>query len=217
MEASRYVLSRYDTTEPITTIKEKTINAISEALDYYGNNAQITANKMFDYILAGQGTDYIAEWYSDLIDMDFVVNKVKYLLKDIAAGNYDKYNQRIRDYTESLIHRTANASQKRNAKNYGIRFALVPQSKEPCGFCYMLASRGFKYSLSTKIKYKNSIHGLGHEHCKCLLLPSNDKDLKVYGYDEEKLKDYYNQARETAGSRAEDIAKELERMGEEIG
>lgn len=61
MEASRYVVSKYDTSEPITTIKEKTINAISEALEFYGNNAQITANKMFDYILAGQGTDYIAE------------------------------------------------------------------------------------------------------------------------------------------------------------
>lgn len=112
--------------------------------------------------------------------------KIGYLLTHIQKGNPADYIKSVEKYTEWLIHRTANESMKKNAEINEIRYALIPTNAEPCGFCYMLAGRGFDYSEKTYEKYKDKDRGLGHINCKCVLLPSAKKNLDVYGADQEK-------------------------------
>ena len=61
----------------------------------------------------------------------------------------------------------------------GMRFARVPTGRETCGWCYMLASRGFGYTSA------QAASAGSHEGCDCLVVPGADGKTVVEGYDPE--------------------------------
>lgn len=76
------------------------------------------------------------------------------------------------------------------AKNKSnVKFARVPTGNETCGFCIMLASRGFVYSS------EDAASGLNHYHsgCDCRVVPSWDKS-SVDGYDPDAYYEQYKEA-----------------------
>ncbi len=60
-----------------------------------------------------------------------------------------------------------------------MRFARVPTGRETCGWCYMLASRGFGYTSA------QAASAGSHEGCDCLVVPGADGETSVEGYDPE--------------------------------
>ena len=60
-----------------------------------------------------------------------------------------------------------------------MRFARVPTGRETCGWCYMLASRGFRYTSA------QAASAGSHEGCDCLVVPGVDGETSVEGYDPE--------------------------------
>ena len=76
------------------------------------------------------------------------------------------------DYAVADAAVTANG----RARTRGIRFARVPQGPS-CGFCIMLASRGFVYATEeTAGEFKKF-----HDHCDCLVL-AGTRGVEVDGY-----------------------------------
>lgn len=71
-------------------------------------------------------------------------------------------------------------------------YARVPSGRETCGFCTMLASRGFVYSSAEKATSY-------HRHCDCIIVPGYP-GLDVEGYNPDALYRQYEQAQKTVNS-----------------
>lgn len=72
------------------------------------------------------------------------------------------------------------------------RYARVPRGAKTCAWCSILASRGWVY-LSRE---SANLHGKGHDHCDCELVPSWKADeAYMEGYDPDALYAQYGEAR----------------------
>lgn len=93
-------------------------------------------------------------------------------------------------------------------KDAGIRFARVPNGPS-CGFCTMLASRGFVYasreSAGAYTKY--------HDDCDCRIV-AGTKDTQVEGYDPEGMYGRYRMCRDTLGT-PDDVWRDWEALPDE--
>ncbi len=61
----------------------------------------------------------------------------------------------------------------------GMRYARVPTGRETCGFCLMLASRGFAYRTRESAGWDRRFH----DGCDCKVVPGIDGVTRVPGYD----------------------------------
>lgn len=102
-----------------------------------------------------------------------------------------------------------NARRAEDAKE-GMRFARVPTGRETCGFCVMLASRGFAYTTREDAGDAGARYNAFHYHCDCVVVPGNE-GTRVEGYDPEWYRQVYEDAQRTCGSSdARDICREIE-------
>ena len=100
----------------------------------------------------------------------------------------------------------------------GISYARVPTGKETCGFCLMLASRGFDYKSRESAGYTRVAFNRFHDRCDCRVV-AGDSTTVVEGYDPDWLYDAYLDARETVnpegirasmpGAEASDVNKRI--------
>lgn len=102
-----------------------------------------------------------------------------------------------------------NARRDADAKE-GMRFARVPTGRETCGFCVMLASRGFAYTTRQDAGDAGARYNAFHYHCDCVVVPGNE-GTRVKGYDPEWYRQVYEDAQRTCNSSdARDICREIE-------
>ena len=87
-----------------------------------------------------------------------------------VVSSYAGYNIR-QSYTNTLMASAARDKVKP-------KFARVPQGAETCGFCMMLASRGFEYANG-----KNGERVHNHANCDCIYVASWAGNPKADGYD----------------------------------
>lgn len=111
------------------------------------------------------------------------------------------------------VKRTANRTMNRNCERDGVRYARVPTGAETCGFCIMLASRGFVYASA------RSAGELDHYHrsCDCKVVPGFPGVTEVEGYDPDALLDLYSEARSRLGGSPSTsrISREIEKVRSE--
>lgn len=67
------------------------------------------------------------------------------------------------------------------------KFARIPTGTETCGFCIMLASKGFAYASEESARH-------AHAHCDCRIVPAYSADTVVEGYDPDFDYDIYSKA-----------------------
>lgn len=84
------------------------------------------------------------------------------------------------------VKRLSNRTVSQNCVRDGVRYARVPVGRETCGFCLMLASRGFVYESERSAGELNHYH----THCDCKVIPGFD-GMEVEGYDPDALMDVY--------------------------
>ncbi len=117
--------------------------------------------------------------------------------------------RRVGDLASAEVKRMANKTMTDNCVRDNVRYARVPTGSETCGFCIMLASRGFVYHS------ERSAGELSHYHqsCDCKVVPGFP-GVEVEGYDPDSLYDLYSEARSRLGGRASDaeISREIERV-----
>ncbi len=108
-------------------------------------------------------------------------------------------DERVGRLTGSLaadqVKRAANRTMRQNCERDGVKYARVPTGAETCGFCIMLASRGFVYSTA------QAAGELDHYHrsCDCKIVAGFDGETEIEGYDPDELYDIYVEARTRLG------------------
>lgn len=112
----------------------------------------------------------------------------------------------VKDYVTKCAQQTTINNAMRDRK-LGVRYAVVPQGVETCGFCIVHASRGFVY---------RSKDIFLHTNCDCTIVPGTS-DTQVDGYDEDYYFELYEQARDGIEpgrhvTNMKRLAKELDHM-----
>lgn len=116
-----------------------------------------------------------------------------------SGGDFGRFADALSTKAHGAVGRAANRTTIRNAeRDYrkGVRYARVPTGKETCGFCLMLASRGFDYKSRESAGYTWGAFNRFHDRCDCRVV-AGDADTVVEGYDPDWLYDAYLDARET--------------------
>ena len=81
------------------------------------------------------------------------------------------------------------------------RYARVPRGAKTCAWCSILASRGWVYVS----KESANLHGKGHDHCDCELVPSwKSSEAYMEGYDPDALYAQYGESRRAVAAEGGD-------------
>lgn len=109
--------------------------------------------------------------------------------------------------------RAANRTMWRNAtrdRRHGVGYARVPSGRETCGFCLMLASRGFVYATKETAGDIGGRFNRYHDRCDCTVVAGTG-GTTVEGYDPDWLYDVYLDSRHTADTQDYNaICREIE-------
>ena len=111
------------------------------------------------------------------------------------------------------LHRRANETMRRNAARRGVRYARVPTGPETCGFCILLASRGFVYGSRRKAGDDGNHY---HPNCDCLVVAGFGEDPRVEGYDPDYYKDIYDRNIVTDGRGRVDLKGTVASIRQEL-
>lgn len=116
-----------------------------------------------------------------------------------SGGDFARFADALSIKAHGAVGRAASKTTIRNSeRDYrkGVRYARVPTGKETCGFCLMLASRGFDYKSRQSAGYTGFAFNRFHDRCDCRVV-AGDSTTVVEGYDPDWLYDAYLDARET--------------------
>jgi hypothetical protein len=108
-----------------------------------------------------------------------MVEKVHYYARDLVMDARKKFDKECADLAEFYVRRCAYENTVRNCGANKVMYARVPTGEETCGFCFMLASRGFVYHSEATAK---GAHGV-HRNCDCIILPGKKGRTEIDGYD----------------------------------
>ena len=113
--------------------------------------------------------------------------------------------RRIGNLARDQVKRMANRTMAENCARDGVRYARVPVGRETCGFCIMLASRGFAYTTPEAASH-------AHDDCNCKVMPGFD-GMEVEGYDPDSMYELYAEARSRVKNPVgRDISREIDHI-----
>ena len=217
-EARRYVFARFQAARANGLIKNDedalkvAHDALTEARQAYGDQAARAAADRYDATAEDLGHDVpLAEMDNDFTD-DEIWGQVGRAYK--ASKTSADF---IRNVANFAYDKTYNAARKTTARNAdrdfyrGMRYARIPTGRETCGWCVMLASRGFVYHSKEKAGDYGGRFNYFHDRCDCRV-EAGDENSTVAGYDPDWYLKVYGDAREACGSGdPKDIANEISR------
>lgn len=170
----------------------------------YGSAVGSYTAALYDTVAEDLGRDLAPAEMSDPVDMAELERTVRYQAGKLVGGDYAGFGAQVGQYLADRCLRTSwqtvidNANRPRDRKA-GMRFARVPTGTHTCGFCIMLASRGFVYGTRERAGDYGGPYNAFHRHCDCTVYPG-DESTEVEGYDPDAMYDAYANARKTAGT-----------------
>lgn len=206
METSIAEYLRRNPGAPVADVREYAL-ALADTTEYvYGQAASAATAQLYDQTAESLGMDLDPAELSELEDADQAEAVMRYQAGKLSKGDYAGFGAEVGRYLADRVLRTSwqtvidNADRPRDRK-LGIRYARVPTGAATCGFCIMLASRGFVYrskrlagDLGPGVRF-NSFH----RGCDCVVV-AGDGSTTVDGYEPDKMYEAYSDARETVRS-----------------
>lgn len=196
--------------ESIGRIRDEVAGLMEDCVGAYGDATQSIASRMFEDVLERQGEpddvpmagiDFskrakasARQWagllFRDPPDVEGFVNGVSSFVE-----------RHVRHSADYCVLEAANGRKFRKR----IRYARVP-SGPSCGFCIMLASRGFVYASEETAGAFSKFH----TGCDCSVIAGYE-GLKVAGYDYDGMYERYEACRKALGT-PEDVWREFESL-----
>lgn len=187
----------------------------------------------FGDVAAAAAADWYEEARAEMIGGSFIAPVARANL-DAAAGSARWLSRTSGDPRSDIARGKASGALDRHIKNTGRetiaaamradptqpRWARVMKGRETCGWCRMLASRGFVYESQDTAGGAAGVHGWGHDRCDCEPIPEwslNAEERAAYDHEVDALYEQYLDVRSrcTPGPIGyitdEDIAEEWRR------
>lgn len=194
-DAARYVMGEIDgvSDDGRSSMRDATIDALTTSIGVHGDQAQALAGQLFDEVCAAEGIDATSSLYPDIIDLDMMAGKVRWLCRKLVEGDRPGYVHRVGVLADFYTKRCNYVAQMRNCHGANMRYARIPTGPDTCDWCLMLASRGFVYYTEADARAGN------HQSCDCVCCPgrggnSFNDATQVEGYDPD---EYYQLWRES--------------------
>lgn len=181
------------------TMREFAMQTLTTCVQTFGDRAATIACSAYDVTMEELGISVQPSAVYNPVSVNSTGRQVDYLMRQLTPDTFDSFAQKLAARAYENVGRAANKTTIHNAErdySKGVRYARVPTGKETCGFCLMLASRGFDY------KSRKSAGDMGfgfnrfHDRCDCRVVAGDDFTT-VEGYDPDWLYDVYLDARST--------------------
>ena len=197
----------------VAECRDFAIAAVGRVVEQLGDAASVEAAKLHDEVMAAEGVDVPAASIYDGPDDGKLEGTVRRLAGRLAGDSPDadgfarQAGRLASEMTRDAAGTTVRRSVERDAgtrKGREVRYAIVPQRPDPCGYCVLLASRGFDYLGSERAEAAR------HRGCTCLVVPGVRGRTTVEGYDQKGMYDRYLSCRKAI---EHDLGPGWERLG----
>ena len=189
----------------VAEAREFCIAAATDVSERYGGVSSELAAQMFDEVCGEEGIGATAEVPEQLVDPEMVEGAARYDAGKLVGGDWAGFVEAEARKVDNNVRRAAYDTVERSCRDNDVRWARVPSGRETCGYCFMLASRGFVYTSEGKA------HNGSHVGCDCTVVPGRKGSTSVEGYDPDALRERWEECRDAAGSSdIRDIIYEVE-------
>ena len=198
------------------TMREFAMQTLTTCVQTFGDRAATIACSAYDVTMEELCISVQPSAVYNPVSVNSTGRQVDYLMRQLTPDTFDSFAQKLAARAYENVGRAANKTTIYNAErdySKGVRYARVPTGKETCGFCLMLASRGFDY----KSRQSAGDMGFGfnrfHDRCDCRVV-AGDELTTVEGYDPDWLYGVYLDARSTIDPAS--IRREMARLPAQI-
>ena len=181
------------------TMREFAMQTLTTCVQTFGDRAATIASSAYDVTMEELGISVQPSAVYNPVSVNSTGRQVDYLMRQLTPDTFDSFAQKLAARAYENVGRAANKTTIRNAErdySKGVRYARVPTGKETCGFCLMLASRGFDYTSRKAAGDMGFAFNRFHDRCDCRVVAGDDITT-VEGYDPDWLYDVYLDARST--------------------
>lgn len=181
------------------TMREFAMQTLTTCVQTFGDRAATIACSAYDVTMDELGISVQPSAVYNPVSQRVSGQQVDYLMRSLTPDTFDSFAQRLAEKAYASVGRAANRTTIHNAErdySKGVRYARVPTGKETCGFCLMLASRGFDYTSRKAAGDMGFAFNHFHDRCDCRVV-AGDELTTVEGYDPDWLYDVYLDARST--------------------
>lgn len=176
--SARLANIRYDN---IADLREQVLAVMEPLYAASSDAAAAMAAELYDSVREYEvGSSFGAQAISRR-DPKATEGAVRALIQTVVDGKpFEQFLAQLADRTDFEVKRAAGECVKANAARDPLKpkWARIPAGSETCGFCLMLASRGFVYA-SDKVAGSD---GHYHPNCDCRTIPGFD-GMTVEGYE----------------------------------
>lgn len=196
--------------ESIDRIRDEVAGLMEDCVGAYGDATQSIASRMFEDVLERQGEpddvpmagiDFSKRAKASARQWAGLLFRGPPDVEGFVNGASSFVERHVRHSADYCVLEAANGRKFRKK----IRYARVP-SGPSCGFCIMLASRGFVYASEETAGAFSKFH----TGCDCSVIAGYE-GLKVAGYDYDGMYKRYEACRKALGT-PEDVWREFERL-----
>lgn len=200
----------------VAEVREYAATVLDQAARIYGGAGAAISAAEYDRLMAAAGiaADPARAGYE--VNREQVEGSVRYLAGLLAGGDAEGFIRAVASKAHDAPLRAANSTMTANAvrdSGRGVRYARVPTGRETCGFCLMLASRGFAYRSRQLAGDIGRSFNTYHDRCDCRVIAGTE-DTAVEGYDPDALFEVYAECRAEAVQGARGTWAELAEAGE---
>lgn len=200
--------------DKVARLRDDAAHVLVDAENSFGIGSASIGSQMYSRF-AGDGKAVTGLDYPDIAQEDSDMRSARYWAKFIDGTDegFEKFLGGVcakarRQVSHAADREVAASAMKRGRKGGRVRFARVP-SGPSCGFCIMLASRGFVYATRESAGEFTKFH----DDCDCRVV-AGMQGMEVEGYDPKELYKRYKLCRDTLGS-VDDVWRDWEALPDE--
>lgn len=189
--------------EDIADLREKVIAILEPVCASSSDTAAAYAAEFYDEVREAQAGAVLGAEVVSAHSAEATAAAVRAMVQVVVDGKpWEQFARQVEDRADYEVKRSAGECVKANAARDPLRpkWARVPSGTETCGFCLMLASRGFAYT-SEKTASEKAEGGHYHPNCDCRIVPGFP-GMEVEGYDPAELYRKWKQADSKAEANA---------------
>lgn len=174
--------------EDISDLREKVIEILEPVCAASSEASAAYAAEFYDEVRASQAGAALGAQAVSAHSAEATAAAVRAMVQVIVDGKpWERFARQVEDRADYEVKRSAGECVKANAARDPLRpkWARVPSGAETCGFCLMLASRGFAYA-SERSASEKAEGGHYHPNCDCRIVPGFE-GMVAEGYDPDEL------------------------------